>query len=126
MNSRPLGDATMHREVRASTKCWRLSPSDLVFLLDDCTRCFWLKIARGVSRPRVPMAKIYLDIDRAMKSWLGGQRTEQVPGMRPGVFKFGEMWVESLPLEVPGHRAQVAIRGRFDIAAAYDDGAFGI
>ena len=32
-----------------------LAPSDLTFLLDDCARCFYLKIVSGIRRQKGPM-----------------------------------------------------------------------
>lgn len=48
-------------------KPWRIGPSDLVFLFEECRRCFFLKVTRGVVRPRMPMPKIFTRIDSAMK-----------------------------------------------------------
>lgn len=106
---------------------FRLSPSDLTFLWDGCPCCFYLKVARGFNRPFGPFPRIFNDIDALMTSHYNGRRTEQVaPGMPPGIIQFGQQWVQSRPLAVPGASATCFIRGRFDTAVAFDDGTFGL
>jgi hypothetical protein len=108
------------------TKCFGISPSDLTFLLEDCTRCFYRQVVLGVRRPRIPMAKIYTIIDRGMKAALNGARTDAITGMPRGTFSFQEQWVESVPIAIPGHASFCRVRGRFDIAVTLDDGTFAI
>jgi hypothetical protein len=48
------------------------------------------------------------------------------PGLRPGRVAFGDRWVRSGPLHVPGHEALVVLAGRIDTALSFDDGSFGI
>jgi hypothetical protein len=106
---------------------YKLSPSDLVFLWQECPRCFYQKVVDGVQRPRSPMPKIFTNIDSLMKVRLNGRRTEDLaPGMPPGALDFGEKWVESTPIRVPGSSITVALRGRLDIAVRLDDGTHGV
>ena len=106
---------------------YKLSPSDLVFLWQECPRCFYQKVVDGVQRPRTPMPKIFMNIDSLMKARLNGRRTEDVAaGMPPGRLDFGDKWVESTPIRVPGSSTAVALRGRLDIAASLDDGTHGV
>lgn len=115
------------RVLSPRPRLFKLSPSDLVFLWQECPRCFYQKVVDGVQRPRTPMPKIFTNIDSLMKRRLNGLRTEQViPGMTPGYLDFGDKWVESLPIRIPGSSTTVALRGRLDIAARFDDGANGV
>jgi hypothetical protein len=108
------------------SKCFSIGPSDLTFLWQDCPRCFYRQVVLGVRRPRIPMAKIYSVIDQGMKAALNGARTDVIPEMPRGTFAFQEQWVESVPINIPGHASLCRIRGRFDIAVTMDDGTFGI
>jgi hypothetical protein len=33
----------------------KLAPSDLTFLLNDCKRCFYLKVMKNIRRPSTPL-----------------------------------------------------------------------
>jgi hypothetical protein len=78
---------------------WKLSPSDLVFLYEECQRCFYLKVRGLLTRPRTPMPKIFTKIDALMKAYLQGQRTDRLAvGIPRGTFEYAERWVESEPL----------------------------
>jgi hypothetical protein len=106
---------------------WRLSPSDLTFLYDECPRCFWLKVAQGFPRPRTPFPKVFTLLDAYTKDYFATKRTEEIsPALPPGRVLCGDRWVRSRPLEVPGHPRPVQLRGRIDTALAFDDGSFGI
>ncbi len=106
---------------------FRISPSDLVFLWEECKRCFYLKVARNFRQPRAPMAKIFTIIDREMKLYYSTRRAETTAeGIPPGTIEYSEKWVESAPLIVPGHESRVAIKGKFDTALHFDDGTYGI
>ena len=106
---------------------FKLSPSDFAFLWEDCRRCFYLKVAAGFRRPPGPFPRIFGTIDNAMKDCFMKKRTEEiVPGMPPGVVAFGEEWVESAPIEVPGRESTCFIRGKFDTVLQFDDSTYGV
>ena len=106
---------------------WRLSPSDLTFLWEECRRCFWLKVAGGLPRPRAPFPRIFGVLDSQTKEFFSSRRTEDIsPDLPPGGVYCGDRRVRSRPLEVPGHPRKVLLRGRIDTALAFDDGTFGI
>ncbi len=106
---------------------WALSPSDLTFLYEECQRCFWLKVAGSLPRPRAPFPRIFGLIDRQTKEFFSGKRTEEISSeLPPGRVLCGDRWVRSRPLEIPGHRRPVFLRGRIDTALTFDDGTFGI
>ena len=104
-----------------------LPPSDLTFLWKECRRCFWMKTKGIMKRPSSPFPKIFTRLDVQTKDFFFGRRAEEVsPDLRPGRVVFGDRWVKSSPLEVPGHRSRVAIAGKLDTALAFDDGTYGI
>ncbi len=110
-----------------SEKCWKLTPSDFAFLWEECKRCFYLKVAKGFSRPRPIMPKIFTLIDGQMKSYFSGRRTESInPELPKGVVHLGEKWVQSNPISVPKRTSTCFIRGKFDTVVQFDDGSYGV
>lgn len=48
------------------------------------------------------------------------------PDLPPGRVVFGDRWVTSQRIKLPGHEGQCYLRGRFDSVMQFDDGAFGV
>jgi hypothetical protein len=110
-----------------SARTFRISPSDLVFLWEECRRCFYLKAAKDFRQPRSPVAKIFIIIDSKMKEYYSTKRTETIAeGIPPGEIEYSEKWVESVALSVPGHESRFSIKGKFDTAFHFDDQTYGI
>ncbi len=106
---------------------WKLSPSDLTFLWDECQRCFYLKVVHGFSRPFSPMPKIFNQIDKLMKDFFEGKPTVEISSALPdGVVRFGEKWVTSQPIALPNHHSSCFIKGKFDTVVEFADQSFGI
>ena len=100
------------------TAPWKLSPSDLTFLWDECPRCFYLKVVHGFNRPSAPFPKIFGRIDKLMKDYFAGKSTAEISPLLPaGFVKFGEKWVQSQPLTSLRSTSSCFIRGKFDSAA---------
>jgi len=109
------------------TKSWKLSPSELTFLWDECPRCFYLKVVNKFNRPWGAFPKIFNTIDKLMKDYFEGKTTSEIaPQLPEGVVRFGEKWVTSSPISLPGHDATCYIRGKFDTVVAFSDGSYGI
>lgn len=105
----------------------KLAPSDLTFLWDECQRCFWLKAKGVLKRPSAPFPKIFTRLDGQTKDYFFGKRAEDMAeGLHAGRVAFGDRWVRSAPLAVPGHDVGVVIGGRIDTALAFDDGTYGV
>ena len=105
----------------------KLAPSDLTFLWDECQRCFWLKAKGVLKRPSAPFSKIFTRLDTQTKDYFFGRRAEEMaPELRAGRVAFGDRWVRSAPLQVPGHEMQVTLQGKIDTALSFDDGTFGV
>ena len=106
---------------------YKLSPSDLTFLWDDCKRCFYLKVVNKIARPSTPMPSIFIKIDGLMKSFYQGKATgELCPDLPPGFVQFGEKWVESQPISLPGYTSACYIKGKFDTVVRFADGSYGV
>ena len=113
--------------MTTSTKNWKLSPSDFAFLWEECKRCFYLKVARGFFRPRTPFPGIFSVIDKLMNQHFNGRPNSEISDtLPPGVVKYGESWVESRPLSLPGCASTYFIRGRFDSVLEFEDGSYGV
>lgn len=111
----------------AALRNWKLSPSDLTFLWEECPRCFYLKVARDFLRPRPIMPKIFTVIDQQMKGYYGGKRAESIsPSMPSGVVSYSERWVESRPISLPESTSTCFIKGKFDTVVQFDDGSYGV
>lgn len=109
------------------TTHWKLNPSDLTFLWDECPRCFYLKIVRGFNRPAAPFPKIFNRIDKLMKDFFTGKPTHSLSHLLPeGVVKFSEKWVQSHPYTIPTHSHSFFIRGKLDTLVEFADGTFGV
>ena len=108
-------------------KTWKLSPSDLTFLWDECPRCFYLKVVHGFNRPFSPFPKIFNQIDKLMKAFFEGKPTAEISMALPdGKVRFGEKWVASDLIELPRRRASCYIKGKFDTVVEFSDGSFGV
>lgn len=108
-------------------KTYKLSPSDLTFLWDECKRCFYLKVVHKFSRPSMPMPSIFIKIDGLMKRFYQGKTTQDLTvDLPPGVVLFGENWVQSQPIILPGHSDQVYLRGIYDTVVQFADGSYGV
>ena len=106
---------------------WKLSPSDLTFLWDECPRCFYLKVVHGYTRPAGAFPRIFSRIDQLMKAFFQDLPTADIsPSLPEGFVRFGDRWVVSQPIHLPGHAHSVYIKGRFDSVVEFADGSFGV
>lgn len=106
---------------------YKLSPSDLTFLLDGCKRCFYLKVKYNITQPSIPLPSIFSKIAGLLKTHYDGKRTETLhPSLPPGVVTLGEKWVQSQVITIPGHADTCFIKGRFDVVVEFDDKTYGV
>ncbi len=109
------------------TQVWKLSPSDLTFLWDECPRCFYLKVVRKFNRPPTAFPSIFSKIDSLMKRYFAGRSTAEFTGnLPPGVVKYGGLSVESEVLQLPGHAATCVLAGKFDSVLEFEAGAYAV
>ena len=109
------------------SQLYKLSPSDLTFLWDECKRCFYIKVARGYRRPAIPFPKIFTRIDMLMKNYYLDKLTNVIhPDLPEGkVYKAGE-WVESDIIHFSGHQTECYIKGIFDTVLKFTDGSYAV
>jgi len=106
---------------------YRLSPSDLTFLYEGCKHCFVLKVKHGIPQPSIPLPSVFSKIAALQKDYYSDRRTEDFcPDLPPGVVRYGEKWVRSNTVKIPGSDSTCFINGRFDIVAELDDGSFAV
>jgi len=106
---------------------YRLSPSDLTFLWDECQRCFYLKVKFNFKRPAIPFPSIFTAIDGLMKKYFQGMSTQRMhPSLPAGVVQFGGRRVHSMPVELPGHPESCYFFGNVDSLLAFEDGTYGV
>ena len=106
---------------------WKLSPSDLTFLWDECPRCFYLKARGLLAQPQRPMAAIYNRIDRGIKLYFRGRFAREVhPGLPEGVIEFDDRWVESAPITARAGGHGCYFRGKFDSVIRFADGGHAV
>ena len=104
---------------------WKLSPSDLTFLWEECKRCFYLKVVHEINRPFI-MPKIFNKIDSIMNQYFFGKNTTEInPVLPPGTVLSGN-WVGSRSIVLPGHTSTCYILGKFDTVVKFEDGSYGI
>ena len=106
---------------------YKLSPSDLTFLWDECQRCFYLKIVRKFNRPAMAFPSIFTRIDRLMKTFFYQLPANEIsPQLPPGKVAFADKWVYSAPITSPHHSASCYIRGIFDTVLLFDDQSYAV
>ena len=75
---------------------YRLSPSNLTYLYEDCKHCFVLQVKHNVLRPSIGLPWIFTKIANVQKEYYSGRRTEEFcKELPPGVVNYGENWVQS-------------------------------
>ena len=106
---------------------YKLSPSMLTFAWDECPRCFYLRVVRGIDRPSMAFPKVFTRIDSLMKNLFAGKPTSAIdPDLPPGRVAMQGKWVTSAPIEFPGVEASCYIKGAFDSVLAFDDGCYAV
>jgi CRISPR/Cas system-associated exonuclease Cas4 (RecB family) len=106
---------------------WKISPSDLTFLWDECPRCFYLKVRHNFRRPGLPFPKIFTKIDLLMKDIYLGESTQKIsPLLPPGKTIMGGRWVTSAPIMTSDGEYGAYIQGIFDTVVQFEDGSYGV
>jgi hypothetical protein len=106
---------------------WKLSPSELTFLWDECPRCFYLKVVHNFKRPWAPFPGIFGRIDKLMKDYYEGKPANEIsPELPDGVVRFGEKWVTSQNITFSNLTAACYVKGKFDTVVEFEDGSYGV
>jgi hypothetical protein len=106
---------------------WKLSPSDLTFLWDECKRCFYLKVRHNFKRPAAPFPKVFSTIDLLMKDIYLEESTKKISAELPeGKSIMSGRWVTSQPSTFGDHANTAYLSGIFDTLVMFADGTYGI
>ena len=106
---------------------WKLSPSDLTFLWDECSRCFYLKVRQQFGRPSMPFPKIFTRIDLLMKDVYQGRSTRAFSSVLPeGRIIMSGRWVTSEPIRRTASGSEAYIMGIFDTVVQFEDQSYGV
>ncbi len=106
---------------------WKLSPSDLTFLWDECPRCFYLKVRHNFRRPVMPFPKIFSHIDLLMKDIYLGHSTKKISPVLPeGKILMTGRWVTSEPIPAADGLNACYIQGIFDTVVQFEDSSYGV
>jgi hypothetical protein len=106
---------------------YKLSPSMLTFFWDECPRCFYLQVVKGISRPPAAFPKVFSRIDSLMKRLFADQPASKVsPDLPPGKITLQGKWVTSESINFPGIDAACYIKGAFDSVISFDDGTYAV
>lgn len=102
---------------------YRIAPTDLVYLWEDCKRCFYDKYVHRLERPR-SFSEHFTNADRAMRRALpAGKVIDLGVGQRFRVISQGG-WVESKPIAFPSHAVSLSFRGQYDAVVVNDSDEF--
>lgn len=106
---------------------YKLSPSDFTFLYEGCKRCYYLKVVHNISQPSIPLPAVFSKIAGLLKRYYDGKHTEQLHAeLPPGIVKYGEKYIKSETIRLPGFDATCFISGRFDIVVEFYDKTYGV
>jgi len=104
---------------------YKITPSEMTFLYQECKHCFVNKIKFGIDRPSIPLPGIFTTIAALQKDHFSDKRTEDFcPDLPPGKVVLGEKWIRSKPISFQGIESTCYIKGRFDVVMALDDGTY--
>lgn len=92
---------------------YRISPTDLVYLWNDCKRCFVDKVKHGLELPRV-FSPHFTSADRAVRNTLAEiDIVDLGVGPRFRILAQG-LWVESSPIVFLEHGVSLSFFGQLD------------
>jgi len=105
---------------------YKLSPSDLTFTWDECKYCFYIKVKHNIV-VRTPFPGIFGKMAALTSEFYQDRAAHQIsPSLPPGVVRYREKFVKSVPIDLPGTQSQCYISGRFDAVIAFEDGSYGL
>lgn len=105
---------------------YKISPSDLTFLLNDCDRCFCNKVTGTWQRPYMPFPSVFNKIDKCMKEhyhFLGASVVS--PDLPKGVIDTTSRKIESAPIVI-GEEVAIVLVGKMDARINFTDGSVGV
>jgi len=106
---------------------YKLSPSDMTFLYEQCKRCYYLKIVHNINPPSIVLPAIFAKIAGLLKNHYDGRRTSELHrDLEPGIVAYAEKRVKSKSIRFQDYKSSCFINGRFDIVIHFDDDSYGV
>jgi hypothetical protein len=90
-----------------------VAPSDFVYLLSDCRRCWWLKAVARIKRPTEGMPEIFNKIDGQFKTALSQEGALESVGIR-GRLVAADQWIKSRPVVYEDLGVELQVIGKLD------------
>lgn len=113
--------------VSREARLFKLTPSMLSFLPDDCLRCFWLRARNGLYGPSMPFPTVFERYHALLQHYFVGRCPSTLsPDLPPGRCLGYETWVKSRPLDLPGINNSCYLHGRLDHLVRFDDDTWGV
>lgn len=99
---------------------FKLSPSKLTFLYDDCKRCFWLDARQQWQRPYTPFPSIFSSIDKVMREAYAGKSSQVIsPDLPAGLIETKTKRLKSAPQTVGN--SEIFFSGQIDSRIPFFD-----
>lgn len=102
---------------------YKIAPTDLTFLYEECPRCFYNKVHKIWTRPWTGFPSIFGKIDKCVREALHNKSCESLLGI-PGTYDTKECKITSKPIGIGGH--EIIFSGKMDIRVVFADGTIGI
>lgn len=100
---------------------YKLTPSDFAYLYEECRHCYYLKVRRGIERPKGIFPAIFGAINtRLQGNMVGHDLRDLSPSLPAGVVESQEKFVRSK--QIPG--TNVYISGKYDLLVRQPDGSY--
>ncbi len=97
---------------------YKLSPSDFAYLYEECKLCYYLKIKKGIERPKSVMPGIFTAINTRLQGLLVGKDLQELSSDLPkGVVESQEGFIESVVFP----NTNVYLKGKYDLLVRLPD-----
>lgn len=108
-------------------RCFVLTPSILSKLWDDCPRCFWLRVRKGVLRPQRRPPPAWVQYRQKLSAHLSGASTHEIdPTLPQGRCLAANVCARSKRIWLPGCDAPCILAGRISHLIRFDEGGWGL
>jgi CRISPR/Cas system-associated exonuclease Cas4 (RecB family) len=102
---------------------FKLSPSDIAYLYEECKHCFYLKVRKGVPRPFTPFPAVFSALNTRIQGQLIGKNLQSISKDLPDcTVEMQEGFVESTTIP----ETSCYIKGKYDLLCKNPDGTYTI
>lgn len=113
--------------AQAPPGVFKITPSTLNNLWDECPRCFWLRVRYRLEPPRFAGRSGKPFSHHVVSRYFIGRNTRTLSAsLPPGRFLAADVKVKSVPIYLPGCDSGCVLQGRLPYVVRFDDGGWGI